>query len=155
MKLAPADKLIDAAWDREVPWLWQAVSVLLPIAVLTGLALRMYAVQPPGQLDAHTDATDVRFALPLVDRQKIYAEIADHHTEWQNYGSRFEDPWSQHDDYHNHLSRHVHYLAGVHSVPKEVVFLIYDEGLHRHWTNAKGETLPPNWVPLKPRTKAE
>ena len=148
-------KVLDAVWDREVPRLWQATSLLLPIAVLSGLALRMHHIAPPLPLDAKPTVDDTRFGIAVLERQKIYAEIADHHNEWTNYGARFEDPWSQHDDYHNHLSRHVHLLASQHDLPDEVVFLIYDEGLHRHWVNAKGETLPPNWVPLKPRTKAE
>ncbi len=142
----------DATWDRPVPRAWQWASLLLPLAVVLALVGRMHAADPPQAIDARTDAADNRFGLPVERRRAIFAEIASHHAQWLSYGARFTDAWSQHDDYANHVSRHIHYLSGVYGLGHEVLFLLYDEGIRRHWPDPEGRVLPGHWVVLKPRT---
>lgn len=136
---------------RDVPRRMQRWALLLPLTAIALLAVQLRRVPAPPPLDVRTSATDVRFGLDLATRQAIYADIAGHHGEWQALAARFADAWSQHDDYHVHLSRHVLAVAAVRRLPIEAVFLIYDEGLRRHWRDVTGRTLPASWVPLKPR----
>jgi hypothetical protein len=136
-----------------IPPRWQRWSWLLPLAVVLGLAVHLRRLPPPPPLDVRTSAGDERFGLDLASRQAIYADIAGHHSAWQALAARFADAWSQHDDYHVHLSRHVLAVASARKLPVEAVFLIYDEGLRRHWTDAAGRTLPATWVPLQPRVE--
>lgn len=141
-----------ANWDRPVPRQWQWASLLLPLAVVAALAGRMHAAEPPQAINLHTDAADNRFGLPPERRRAIFAEIASHHDEWHAQGMRFSDVWSQHDNYANLVSRHIHYLTAVHGLGHEVLFLIYDEGIRRRWPDPAGRPLPAQWVVLKPRT---
>jgi hypothetical protein len=135
-----------------IPLGWQWLSLLLPLGVIVGLGLRLLFVPPPPPLDARTIGNDTRFALSLSDRKAIYADIASHDAEWRALASRFEDEWSRHDDYHIHVSRHIQTLAAMRKLQLQVVFLIYDEGLRRHWPDPKGRWLDATWVPLRPRT---
>lgn len=134
-----------------LPLRWQLVSLLLPLAVFAGMAWRVTSRPPPPPLHAATSADDVRFGLSLAQRQAIFFDISGHDAEWKALAARFGDEWSRHDDYHVHLSRHVGYLAMVHKLAVEVVFLIYDEGVHRQWRDATHPPLEPTWAPLQPR----
>lgn len=143
-----------ARWPApaRIPLAWQVASLLLPLCMLVGLGWRLTAVKPPEPLDARTVGNDTRFGLTLEQRKAIYADIAGHDKEWRDLSARFEDAWSQHDDYHIHVSRHIQSIAASRKLPLQVVFLIYDEGLRRHWTDAEGRWLDATWVPLRPRT---
>ncbi|MBI5608980.1 MAG: hypothetical protein HY902_08870 [Deltaproteobacteria bacterium] len=135
-----------------IPLAWQVASLLLPLCMLAGLGWRLTVAKPPAPLDARTVGNDERFGLTLVQRKAIYADIAGHDKEWRDLAARFEDTWSQHDDYHIHVSRHIQNIAAARKLPLQAVFLIYDEGLRRHWTDADGRWLEATWVPLRPRT---
>ncbi len=134
-----------------LPIRWQLASLLLPLAVFAGLAWRVSSRPPPPRLEAAADAQDRRFGLSLQRRQEIFFDISGHDAQWKLAASRFEDEWSRHDDYHVHLARHVAVLAARHNLASEAVFLIYDEGVHRQWTDATHPPLEPTWAPLQPR----
>lgn len=134
-----------------LPIRWQIASLLLPLAVFAGLAWRVTSRPPPPRLETGADAQDRRFGLSLARRQELFFDISSHDAEWKLTASRFGDEWSRHDDYHVHLARHVAALAARHSLAVEVVFLIYDEGVHRQWTDATHPPLEPTWAPLQPR----
>ncbi len=135
-----------------IPLAWQMASLLLPLGVAVGLGWRLAAVPAPKPLNAQTVGNDTRFGLSLDERKAIYADIAGHDKEWRELAARFEDAWSQHDDYHIHVSRHIQSVAAGRKLPLQAVFLIYDEGLRRHWPDSKGVWLEATWVPLRPRT---
>lgn len=135
----------------QLPIRWQIISLLLPLAVFAGLAWRVTSRVPPPRLMAIADDQDSRFGLSLQRRQELFFDISGHDAEWKQVASRFGDEWSRHDDYHVHLARHVAALAMRHSLPVEAVFLIYDEGVHRQWTDPAHPPLEPTWAPLQPR----
>lgn len=132
---------------------WQWASLLLPLTLFVGLAVHEASLAGPPPLDVRTTGADRRFGLPLQERQAIFADIASHDAEWRELAARFTDEWSQHDDYHIHVSRHVQALAAAKNLPLQAVFLIYDEGIRRHWSGPSGKPLEATWVPLKPRTQ--
>lgn len=137
---------------RVARWLrW--VSLLLPLLAFAHIARRLLHAPAPPPIVGQGPGRAVHAALPETERLSIYADIADHDAEWWRLAGRWQDAWSQHDDYHCNLGRHVAGIAVAKKLDETTLFLIYDEGVRRHLPDAHGRALKATWVPLQPRAQ--
>ncbi len=119
------------------------VAVLLVRPILRGRPQPLPAPLPDG----------TRFGLKLVDRKRIFGDIARAEASAETKGKEGfpGDPWSAQDHAASYERDTVRDVASRYKVTLTQAYLILDEGIRDKWPVGRGRPLDAAIVPLHPR----
>jgi hypothetical protein len=129
-------------------------NLLSPLLALVVMIIPVLSAENPEERHpSHPDGPRVA-ALAENERRALFYELVRASASWwRRTALRFPDRWSQHDDYAFAVRTYLITAAAARGIDYTELFLVYDEGIRKHWSPAGLAPLPATWEPLKPRTR--
>jgi len=128
-------------------------TLVIPVILLAVIVAGVVASAPPTPVAPPEG--DGLFGLDEEKRREIFTRITQHeHFARSMAEEQFpDDAWSQSDAYFGHMRDLVVHLAFVHDLHTSQIFLVFDEGIRKHWPDDGGNPLPASTEPLRPRIR--
>lgn len=130
-----------------------AATLVLPAVLLVIIVAGVVSSTPRTALPPPDG--DRLFGIEEQNRREIFTRITRHeHFSRSMAAEQFPDhEWSRSDAYFAHMRDLIVHLALIHDLHASQIFLVFDEGIRKHWPDDRGNPLPASTTPLRPRTR--